>query len=393
MARKPETVAWITIGASFFVFCLLVAGLVISGRWYLANATQGREARVAVVNGSLLVKGKDQFNWVSSGPQTILKAGDSLKTDGASQVLITLFDNSTIILYSSTQIRLDTLASAQFSPYRERILLFQESGKSHIGVAPSPKGEKDFQVVTPQATMVLQEGSFAVRVNNEASQLKVQERGRASVVAKAQEVALKEKQRTEVVSGSPPASPQEAKEELIFNGDFSQGLKGWRTGNFLGFPEGQDVEGEVAVADGGGSQVRFQRRGSKGTHSETYVYQEIERDVSDYSSLYLTIKFKLVYQSLSGGGYMGSEYPVALRMDYRSDRGDTFRIYGFYYHNEFNNRTDNGLLVPRDQWVTYTVPQNLMSLTPKPQQILSLQVSASGWDYESLVGEVSLAGE
>ena len=45
------------------------------------------------------------------------------------------------------------------------------------------------------------------------------------------------------------------------------------------------------------------------------------------------------------------------------------------------------------QWVSYVVPQNLMAVDPPPVRILSLEITASGHDYESLVKEISLEGE
>lgn len=155
-----------------------------------------------------------------------------------------------------------------------------------------------------------------------------------------------------------------------------------------------DVIGETTTAlDEGRPVVHFSRRGSKGTHCESYIYQEINKDVSDLSTLKLSVRLKLLHQSLSGGGYMGSEYPVLIYIRYRAQEGEAAKVYGFYYQNESNNRTDNGIVVPPNQWQEWIAPDNLMALTPRPLQILSLQVSASGWDYESLVSQVSLLGE
>ena len=44
------------------------------------------------------------------------------------------------------------------------------------------------------------------------------------------------------------------------------------------------------------------------------------------------------------------------------------------------------------QWVKFLAPDNFMTLSPPPRRILSVQIGASGWDYESLVTNVSLVG-
>ena len=82
-----------------------------------------------------------------------------------------------------------------------------------------------------------------------------------------------------------------------------------------------------------------------------------------------------------------------LRVSYRAVDGESFIVCGFYYQNQAQNRTDNGTPVAADTWVSYLVPDNLMALSPQPRRIVSLMVSASGWDYDSLVREVSLVGE
>lgn len=341
----------------------------------------------------MLTRGKNLPTWVSASQNMVLTEGDSIKTDQTSQALLSLFDNSPVLLFSGSEVQIVRLASSKFEPLRESIVISQLRGKTHIGVAITARSEKHFQVITPHGTMLLQEGSFSANVNDKSSQLRVLERGRAVVSNASGTAEVKANERVEIVEGV-IGSPQAAKEELIFNGDFSQGLTGWRVGNDLGFPEGQDVEGTaVSVLEGGHPAIRFSRRGSKGTHCETYIYQDINKDVSDFSTLKLSLKFKLLYQSLSGGGYMGSEYPLLVRIDYRATGAETFRVYGFYYQNEARNRTDNGVMLEQNVWQTYTIAENLKTLVPQPRQILSIQVSASGWDYESLLSSVSLVGE
>lgn len=394
MIRRPEGLAWLVVGASFGLFCIMVAGIVSGVVWYRRVATTSHQATLTIVGGTILVRGRDQPNWVSATDGMVLEEGDAIRTDETSQAFLTLFDDSVAIVYSGTELELSRLACSRFDPKREWVVLAQTRGKAHIGVAVPRDGEKYFEIRTPQSVMSLEEGSFTVEVDENSTSLRVKERGKAKVSARDVTVELGGGQRTEVEQGGAPSAPEAAKEELVFNGDFSQGLAGWREGNELGFQEGQDIIGEVISAlEDGQPVVHFSRKGSKGTHCETYIFQEINRDVFDFSTLKLSIKLKLLHQSLSGGGYMGSEYPVLLYLRYRAQDGEASRVYGFYYQNESNNRTDNGVKLPHNQWQEYTAPDNLMTLTPQPRRILSLQVSASGWDYESLVSEVSLAGE
>ena len=121
--------------------------------------------------------------------------------------------------------------------------------------------------------------------------------------------------------------------------------------------------------------------------------QDLDKDVTEYSDLRLALDVKLRQQSLSGGGYVGTEYPVQVRLTYRSANTETPVVWGFYYQNLDNNRVDSGTLVPQDTWLHHAVPVNLMTLFPPPQRLLSLQVSASGHDYDSFVTNVSLTAQ
>ena len=392
MRQRPDALAWLVIGSSFAVFCLIVAVVSMGMLWYRTTATQAKEARLEIISGTVLVRGPNQAMWVSGVPDMTLDEGYSIKTDETSQALITLFDDSKVILYSGTEVQLAKLSSARYGT-NDWIELFQVNGKAHIGVAPTVNSRKEFEVNTSQAAMSLSEGSFSIKVAEDWVQIRVQDRGEALVSAGGDKVALKPGQRTQVTAGGKPESSQEAIEDLIFNGDFSQSLTGWRYGN-IGFRQGQDVIGEVITAlEDGKPAVRFHRVGSKGAHCESYIFQEINKDVSDLSSLELSVEFKIVHQSLSGGGYMGSEYPMLIRIDYTALEGSSFSIYGYYYQNEADNRTDNGTQVPQNIWQRYTVIGNVMALSPKPRKITSIQVSASGWDYDSFISTISLIGK
>ena len=395
ISKRADRLAWVVIWASFGSLCFLLAGLVMAGLWYKSTATDWREADLKVLAGTVLVRAENQPNWLAAGPEMALEPGDSIRTDETSQALLTLFEGSSLFLYPRTELRITRLTSWKFAPNRMSIGLFQELGKARISVTPINGGERDFEVGVPQGLVSLSEGAFSIDVDSEVGQVKVRDKGQAVISTANTSVKLQGGQRGRLVAGNPPSGPESAEVELIRNGDFSLGLEGWMAGNEAGFPEGQDILGGLeVVAEHNQSAVRFSRYGSNNTHCETYIQQEINADVADFSKLALSLELELVYQDLSGGGYQGSEYPVLVRINYLSAKGENFRVYGFYYQNEANNRTDNGIKLTRDLWEQHTVPDNLMeALSPLPLKILSIWIAASGWDYESLVTNVSLVGE
>jgi hypothetical protein len=123
------------------------------------------------------------------------------------------------------------------------------------------------------------------------------------------------------------------------------------------------------------------------------MVQTVNRDVSDYTRLTLAAEIKVVYQSLSGGGWVGVEYPAMLRITYR-DALDNDHIWmrGFYYDNPAGLSTPSGIPVPRDRWVTAAFDL-LSEAQPKPVFVKRVEVLAGGHEYLSLIRNVRLVGE
>jgi hypothetical protein len=367
-----------------------------AGWWlaaYLDTATEARSGSLISIAGTVLVRQPRQAQWASADGEAALSEGAWVRTDGVSQGFVYLADQSTLQVFSATELQLTESAAARFGPEREFIGLTLRSGKVHIGVAPAGAAARTLRVMTPQGELRLEEGGYTITVDRASTRVRVAERGAAFVQTGASAGTVGPGQRGGLQAGG-VLPPTQAHEELVFNGDFAQGMAGWRAGNIAGFREGADIPGvQELVYDQERLASRFVRRGSKGTHSETFVYQDIDRDMTDFKDLRLGLDMRVKYQNLSGGGYIGTEYPVLVRLTYRYAGGETSVTWGFYYENPDNNRTDFGVPVPKDAWVHYEVPVNIITLNPPPQRIMSLQVSASGWDYESLVTKISLAGQ
>lgn len=391
----PERIAWAVIWAAFGAFCLLTLAGLFSLREYLTTAVDSQSARASSIAGTLLVRSPRQSQWASVTPDTALSDGYRVRTDGVSQGFLTLFDYSTVQVFSNSELQINQLGAVRYNGPRKLVDLSLLQGKAHIGVAPSTDEAKQVVVKTPHGVFELQEGAYTITVFPSVTQLRVSERGQAQATAKGGGAHLLQQDQRIELTAQGATSPKRASEELVYNGDFLQGLNGWQPGNITGFREGADLVGTQArVFDEGRVAVRFQRLGSKGTHNETYLFQELDKDVSDFKELWLALDMRIRQQSLSGGGYLGSEYPVIVRVNYRTVTGsEGSAVYGFYYQNDDRNRTDFGTQVPPDTWTAFTAPNNLMALNPPPQRVLSIQVGASGWDYDSLVAGVSLSGQ
>jgi hypothetical protein len=140
--------------------------------------------------------------------------------------------------------------------------------------------------------------------------------------------------------------------------------------------------------------VRFTRLGSRNSHYENGIYQPINRDVSDFVLLKLSFDLRVLYQSLSGGGYLGSEYPVMVRVVYQDASGNQQQyVRGFYVHNRDNYPTTNGEAVPANLWVPFEKNLFDSDVGPPPVRLLGIFISASGWDYDSEVRAISLRAQ
>src|SRR3989304_3033538 len=130
--QRLERVAWGVLVASFLVFTLLAVGAGLLAKGYWETAMDGREAQVTVLKGTVLVRSPWQQQWVSASSETRLKDGDYLRTDGASQAFVTLFDYSTLVVFPGTEVQAVRLASTRFTPPREFMELVVTQGKVHL---------------------------------------------------------------------------------------------------------------------------------------------------------------------------------------------------------------------------------------------------------------------
>ena len=396
MRRHPERLAWTILLIAFAIFCALAVIVPWSIRWYIINATDAHDATLEVINGTVLVEERTTGTPIGVTDTIEVPEGSSIETNGTSRAILTLFENSTVTLFPETRVTLVRMRSPKFwlSPKPNTIVIEGGGGRIRIGVAKALGSSLYFEVRSPQAVILLEDGSYSVEVTNESAEIAVRA-GRAVVRAAGEEVVLREGKRTVVTLGQAPSKPIPAARNLLANGDFQKPLTyGWRVYKDQG-GDGGNVDGWVEVVSLGDRRaVRFYRTGSGGNSAITGIVQEINRDVSDYRFLKLHADIRLIYQSLSGGGYQSSEYPVIIRLKYKDKYGSEAEwIHGFYYQNDANNPTQNGERVPRYVWNPYETDNLLETLDPPPFYIISLRIYASGWDYDSMVSEVGLIAE
>ena len=395
LKKNPQRLAWIILSIAFATFWFLVVSIPLGIRWYVINATQVHETSLAPVRGTVKVQEPDADRpFAVTDAKDDVPEGSIITTDATSQAFLEFFEDSTLHLYNKTQVIIQKTQSPRFglSSKPNTIVLEVTGGRVRIGVAPSMESPLNFQVQTPHAAVELEEdGSYSVEVSSEEFHLTVRD-GRAKVTAMGKMVELGQGERTTVEIGREPLGPLPAERDLIVNGDFKEPLTvGWRDYHSQVDPDEVSGKAEVLVV-GDRQAVRFWRMGKAANHGETGIIQVIDKDVRDFTSLELYISVRLLDQSLPGAGYLSSEFPVMVRLDYKDINGnDAFWTRGFYFKDPIENwQILDGEKIPHFVWYPYESPNLMEELDVKPAFITSIRIYASGWDYQSMASQVQL---
>ena len=394
-----------SIIAGLLIFAALVYAVFFTVTTFIPSVTDSRLATMTAVVGTVETRqaGTNRWSLASSGLQ--LREGDTIRTHENSRVLITLFDQSTATLYPLTELTVTTMRANRFgtalrSNPRTIISLHEASGRALLGVAHlNPVTSLDFEVAGGGGTASLSEGSYIAKVTPNQTFEVVATRGSSVVRAAGAQVPIRGGERTQVRAGQPPDSPILAAEDLIENGTFVQAespTKPLKWDVAAPTPEGRDVAGRTRpTSDESFSVVRFTRSG--GTyHAEQGIRQIINQDVTDYNIVRLDMRFKVFSQSVPGGGDQGSEYPLMVRVNYLDETGTpALFVRGFYVQNNGNLPVTNGQLIKAGEWQNLVGEDGLQlqRVTPNVQLIQSVEVMASGHDYDSEIQRVSLVVE
>lgn len=404
MRKNPERVAWTVLWAAFLTFCLLITGIPLAVRSYLLNSTRDQDTRVQRIAGTILLRKANGGEPIGVTEATTASPGDEVITDATSRAILDLFERSHITLYSNTNLELTQLETPRFdlSNRPNRVVLNLTGGLVRVGVALPGKRPTHFEIHTPHASILLDEGSYRIRVTNELTEVTVV-RGRAVLNGNQGTRTIPQGTRGQVELSGMPSDPLPAAQNLIENGDFQEPLTtAWLTNTEVLDPAVQPPSLEV-VEDNGRKAVRlFRRQQDEGKHTEVSIEQKLDLDVRDFDRLTVSLDVKLVFQSLSGGGQLSSEFPIMVRLNYKDLLGnDNFWVHGFYYQNKdgYSIAPDwwgqlRGEKIPQGVWYPYE-SENLMELLGefRPAYLTGLKVYASGWNYDSLISEVQLIVE
>lgn len=392
--RDPQTTAWIVLSIAFGAFWILVIGAFVGAKHYYDTASVAHTGTLTREQGIVLFRDAVSSNLMNAHDSLALREGDELLVGQGARASVLLFDGSRMRIYSGSELRLEELRKSRFHDRFTRVAIRFEKGMARFEVVDQPTEADRFLVKTPHGEAQLGKGSFGVLVSDNSTRISSRE-GSGSAGATGRVVPFGAGEKV-IMSPTQTSGPLPEGDQLIANGDFSKGFAQWRLldQNEPGRePEpGQRmlvterIDGRESIA------LRVERVSRKATHNETGLAQTIDRDVSDYQALLVNADVRVDEQSLSGGGYMGYEYPMMLRVRYRDAQENQIDwSHGFFHKNPEERPTPNGQWVPQSRWIHYD--GDLMELKPRPVHIISVEILGAGHSFLSYIANLSLVGK
>jgi hypothetical protein len=420
--------AWLALSAAFVVFGAALTSLGAGAYIYHRSAMQQREATLQTTGEALLQpKNETRFKQVRAGEP--VREGDRIKAQNGVQARLVFFDGAELQLAEGALVLVDELQSSRFVNDEKRIRLVQEQGWSRLVAAPASDfklGRYSMQMEGLEVEARSQPGrgaelSFELRPAAEApsepGQVAPQEarvavyRGEAQARAGSDSVTLVQGQATTFVRGGHVTPPAAMPNDFIRNGSFQDLVtrdrerdlwpQWWRETRDQGGDGGErwgsaevtrlDIDGRA------GPMIRIERRLNATDNAVHGIQQQLDLPLSHFRELRLRVTFQVIYHSLSGGGVEDSEYPIIIKVTYRDRQNRSIAWYrGFYTHNESGFRTPNGELVEQGQWIPFSkdlLKLNLKPNDPEPVFLETLDIYASGHDFEAVIASVSIEGQ
>jgi hypothetical protein len=394
-ARRARRRTWICLSTAFLIWVSLAGAGLWAGLTYRRGATDSPGAALAIERGTVFYEGAAGAPQVRARPTQPVEEGGVVEAGENGRAILDLFDGTSVKLMANTRVELSAARIGKFNAEHTRLALTMPTGAAHFSVPGGLPYGRDVTVTTPHGTVSLNKGEYLIWVQEDGTRVSSYA-GQAKVAVAENAVRLRDNQRATLPLDGFPRGPFPIFDNVIRNGDFSRQLQGWATLDKKE-PGRDDVGGtrrlvEETIAGRKVQALRITRDTEKNTHNETGIVQELNRDVSAYRTVTLTAWVKVDNASLSGGGYLGSEYPLMFRVQYTDDRGGRPGwSRGFYYANPENRPTENGQLVTQGEWYPFLI--RLSDLPDRPAFIKAIEVLAAGHDFDSMVADVRLVAE
>ncbi|MBV9600378.1 MAG: hypothetical protein JOZ87_26435 [Chloroflexi bacterium] len=398
-AVRAERRAWLIIWVAFATFCALVFAAFKFTIDYVSSAQVDQPASVLASRGQVAysLKGSDEKTLL--GARSDLGVGTVLWLDRttATSADVQLFDDTQLKLLGGSTLELTRMEVGRFIN-QHSVLLTQRSGPIQYATGDA------VDVAVPGGVVHLGgHGDYTVWLSGDKTRVLVYS-GEARVTPSSagntagSTITVSDNHRIEVDARGQVSQVADLPTQLLANADFSQRDQGWQA---LDVPNSAlDVNGTrswVPGPDDTGTALRVVRQSVKQEHGETGLVQQLNLDVSGFRHVWLQAWVRVDYADLSGGGTLGSEYPMMFRLKYEGPVEGSFIPWaiGLYYSNPDNRPIPPNTAVPwpQGEWKLYRV--DLMDTDPAnvPYRLMEFAVMGQGHSYDARVSNISLIGE
>ncbi|GIV77181.1 hypothetical protein FKZ61_007175 [Litorilinea aerophila] len=410
--ENPERLAWLVLLISFAIFVMLVILVPLSIRYVVRYATVSQDARLEPILGTLLVypSATSSEPIAITGVRNDIKEGSRIvATDDSTQGtlgLITQKGSDEVLgsmqIYPNTVVDVLRIRRPFFErspePYQVRLALQQ--GQARIFTNTGSDRGLHVELQTPHGQVSFGAGSYQVSVDENQTDIIVRS-GQATVIhGQNEEIVVDAGRRVWMTRDDFSHNPVSAEQNLIRNGDFSEPMfDTWQSR----VEAENTTPGSINIVEREGRRIaHFIRMGEENVHTEVRLTQEVNKDVNVYDYMSLQLDVKLLFQSLAGAGYLSTEFPLRVELEYTDIYGKVERWgHGFYFRDpkeDDDPSNDNwpirgGERIPGFKWYTYQSP-NLIELLAaqgtRPARVNKLHIYASGHNYQSMVSEIYL---
>lgn len=404
--------AWLVVGVSFALFAACAVVVASAGVWVYQHATEPEIATLEVISGrGALLRSPSDSNWRFVTSDARIREGDRVSTALGTVVTVTLFDGSTVEVTENTDLRVTTMRSSRFLRRTKLVVLEPLRGTIYVSMAkrePYRFSETIVRQGTTRVSMVDGEqqpeaGSFLVeardRVGQQAALRVAVLSGTLRITTLLDSRTLDNAQQVEVDVDGSISAISDAVRELLTNGDFGDGLNGWI--EFQREPNGSApipqssasvdlvsdlINGEPVTS------VEFLRSVDDANIVDSGIRQRIGTTLRVYSSLVLDLEVKISDQMPVVEGAVADAFPLMVEINYVDLAGAERRWQHGYYARD-NGRSDvpdeTATELDRGEW--QRVVFDLRNLDPRPRQVTSIVVYASGQRYATRVANLSLS--
>lgn len=419
-AHAQTRSAWRVLLVSFACFSLLAAGVAAGATTYRANATKprGGNVRQIATGTQAQVRSRQIAFWHDLAEGSAIGEGDTIRTGDDTHMTVALFDDSTVELSANTEVTFAELRASQYIGANAAIQLQQDHG--YLIVAASASSAFDRVLVnvrTRGSAIEARQRGTRFRVLVQPGQqddpgrvdVSVLDGPNVTVEGAGQRVTVANGQQTVVSVGAAPTAPSVKQRELVENGILQLGANAHdrMPNHWDGYADdGGDGAGQRATEEIVPETIRgqpvnavhFVRAGGNVDSDLIGIKQPLAfSELSEYDSVVLSADVKIVSHSLSGGGTLGSEYPVVFLVRYVSAKNDPNDVArAFFVQNDDGNRTATNVLqgtqIKPGVWAE-TFHWDLKQVYPVPYKLVSIQVYASGHDYDAYIANVSIVAK